>query len=158
MDPSEPFEPNAGDPAGEMAEVLEPAPKLAAKEQDLEGRTVLVLEDDPVQALLLEKHLLSLNMRVIQTETIAQATRQLQESIPDLAIFDVRLPDGSGLELCERIDGDPQFGGMPIIVLSSLSTEDMVRRTRASGGRFFLGKPYDPNVLLLLIEQLLGER
>ena len=42
-------------------------------------------------------------------------------------------------------------------VLSSLSEAGAVRKTRASGGRYFLCKPYDPNVLLAIIERALDE-
>lgn len=137
----------------------ESAPKtqLESVETDLSKKTVLILEDDPPQILLLQRYLSKLQMAVIVCKTVAEARRQLHERKPQLAIFDVRLPDGSGLELCEEIDANPELSGIPIIVLSSLESEDMVRKTRASGGRFFLGKPYDPNVLLLVIESALRE-
>lgn len=134
-----------------------PEPKLQASEEDLENRSVLVLEDDPVQVKLLCKHLESLQMRVTHVDTIAGAKAALESEIPNLAIFDVRLPDGSGLDLCQELDAQPRFADLPIIVLSSMTSDDMVRRSRASGARYFLGKPYDPNILLLLIRQLIGE-
>ncbi len=134
-----------------------PVEKLQLKQAELGEKRVLVLEDDPVQVQLLSSHLESLNMLVVVAGTIAAAEAELEKQVPHLGIFDVRLPDGSGLDLCERIDSDSRLSGIPIIVLSSMDTQDMVRRTRASGGRYFLGKPYDPNVLLLVIEQLLRE-
>ncbi len=136
---------------------VSPQEKLSKQPQDFSDKCVLVLEDDPVQARLLSKHLESLRMRVKIVETIADARSSLKLELPHLAIFDVRLPDGSGLDLCQELDGNPEFSDMPIIVLSSMNSTDMVRRSRASGARFFLGKPYDPNILLILIEQLIGE-
>ena len=75
-----------------------------------------------------------------------------------MAILDVQLPDGCGFELCEQIDSDPAYGGMPVVVLSSLTEAGAIRKTRASGGRYFLCKPYDPNVLLAIIERALNDR
>ncbi|GAB5405284.1 MAG: hypothetical protein Aurels2KO_35150 [Aureliella sp.] len=134
-----------------------PEEKLSKLPQDFSDKSVLVLEDDPVQARLLSKHLESLRMRVKIVETIADARSSLKLEVPHLGIFDVRLPDGSGLDLCEELDDNPEFSDLPVIVLSSMNSTDMVRRSRASGARFFLGKPYDPNILLILIEQLVGE-
>ena len=127
-----------------------------APDKQAEDKRVLLLEDDPVQRQLLTKHLESLNLTVQAVSTIAEAREAIKRR-PHLAILDVHLPDGSGLEFCEQIDSDPLYAGLPMIILSSLSAEDMVRRTRASGGCYFLSKPYDPNVLLLVIERALDE-
>ncbi len=43
-----------------------------------------------------------------------------------------------------------------MIMLSNLNQPNMVRRTRAAGASFFLVKPYDPNVLLTVIERALA--
>jgi FixJ family two-component response regulator len=46
---------------------------------------------------------------------------------------------------------------IPIIVVSGHERSDVVRRTRAAGGMFFLQKPYDPNCLLALVEHALRD-
>ena len=117
---------------------------------------VLVLEDDVLQLELLVDHLQSVGLATVGVTTIAAARQQLNESKFNLAIFDVQLPDGSGLELCNCIADDTRFCGMPTIVLSNLNLANMVRKTRAAGASFFIGKPYDPNVLLTVIERALG--
>jgi DNA-binding response OmpR family regulator len=119
-------------------------------------RNVLVLEDDPVQLQILTCHLQALNLNVVSATTIAEATGLVHRQPLHLAILDINLPDGSGLQLCEQIDGSPTLAGLPTIVLSSMSDVDVVRQTRAAGGCFFIGKPYDPNVLLAIIERALG--
>ena len=119
---------------------------------------VLIMEDDPVQLQLLAQHLKSVGFEVITAASIRQARQRLQESGIVLAILDVQLPDGCGFELCEQIDNDPAHAGLPVVVLSSLTEAGAVRRTRASGGRYFLCKPYDPNVLLAIIERALEDR
>ncbi len=58
--------------------------------------------------------------------------------------------------LSQAIDNDAKLAGMPTIVLSSRTEADLVRKTRASGGCYFISKPYDPNVLLAIIERALG--
>ena len=117
---------------------------------------VLVLEDDVLQLELLLDHLQSVGLATVGVKTVAEARDQLINAKFNLAIFDVHLPDGSGLELCNSICDDSRFCSMPTIVLSSINQTNIVRRTRASGASFFIGKPYDPNVLLTVIERALG--
>jgi DNA-binding response OmpR family regulator len=117
---------------------------------------VLVLEDDELQLELLVDHLNSLGVVTSSVGSIAAAREQLENNKFSLAIFDIHLPDGSGLDLCESIADDSRFSCMPTIVLSSVSQANMVRRSRAAGASFFISKPYDPNVLLAIIEKALG--
>ena len=130
-------------------------PELRSQSTTARQPRVLLLEDDDVQMRLLTMHLESLEFQILEANTIAQARQILHEQIPDLAIFDVYLPDGSGLDLCKEIDCNPRLAGMPIIVLSTETESGIIRKTRASGGIYFVGKPYDPNVLLLLVRQAL---
>ena len=132
-------------------------PKLALQpvEEPVE-RKVLLLEDDPAQLMLLEQHLEALGLKTFSASTIEQARKRLRETRFELALFDIQLPDGNGLELCAQIDEDPDLMGLPVIVLSSLEQEQIVRETRAAGGSFFISKHYDPNVLLTIIEHALG--
>lgn len=118
---------------------------------------LLVLEDDAIQLKLLQHHLQSVGFEVVSATSVQQARQRLGEQGLQLAILDVQLPDGCGFELCEQIDTDTAYAGLPVVVLSSLSEAGAVRRTRASGGRYFLCKPYDPNVLLAIIERALED-
>lgn len=138
-------------------ESLGPMPEWSAAEQADAPKKTLVLEDDPVQRYLLERHLDSLGLQTFSAATIAEARRSLAEHAFVLALFDVQLPDGSGLDFCAEIDEDPLLTGLPIVVLSNLHDAHVVRNSRASGARFFISKPYDPNVLLTVIERILGE-
>ncbi len=117
---------------------------------------VLVLEDDLLQLELLIDHLQSVGLATVGVTTVADARKQLNDAKFNLAILDVQLPDGSGLDLCNSIADDSRFCSMPTIVVSSMNQANMVRQTRAAGASYFIGKPYDPNVLLTIIERALG--
>lgn len=136
-------------------DVTIPLPLPQRSGEDCRPR-VLILEDDMLQLSLLEDYLQSLGLVCTSVSTIAEAKRSLEQQKFELAIFDIQLPDGSGLELCDSIADDARTSSMPTIVLSSLNQPNMVRRTRAAGGSYFISKPYDPNVLLTVIERALG--
>jgi two-component system alkaline phosphatase synthesis response regulator PhoP len=84
-----------------------------------------------------------------------------QES-PDLIISDIHLggQDGhldghSGLELCEQLRSIPGLAETPVIFLSGAQIPDVVRRAHAAGGTYYLRKPFDPQVLLELVDKAL---
>lgn len=141
-----------------MDDFASPEPCIQPAGPADERQCVLILEDDETQRRLLVQHLHSIGFETLEAATIRDAEEKLSNGRLCLAILDIHLPDGSGLEFCERIDEHPQRSGLPIIVLSSMTCGDVVRRTRSAGGRFFLSKPYDPNVLLALIEAALDDR
>lgn len=144
------------DNAGCLLDEWQVQPELLPLENAASRPTILLLEDDPALLWLLQQHLQSLPVKILATETITQARHTLAEQCVDLAILDIHLPDGSGLELCAEMDESPTLMGIPVIILSSSSEPDVVRRSRSSGGCFFISKPYDPNVLLTIIERALG--
>ena len=126
---------------------LEPVAESAERR-----RTILVVDDDESQVLALEHRLRNQGYRVL-TAYDAQRGRNLAlEERPDLVLLDVRLPDQDGLELCSQLADHPQTCGVPIIILSALEGPNIVRQARAVGGSYYVRKPYDPNVLLTLIE------
>ena len=137
--------------------IVVPQAELKSSPTPLDNKRVLVLEDDPTQQLLLVQQLRKLGLSVVTAGTIGEAKQRLQENTIQLAILDVQLPDGSGFDFCEQLDSDSAYAGLPMIILSSMTSAEVVRRTRASGGQFFLCKPYDPNVLLTIIERALAD-
>src|SRR3954451_14331775 len=99
----------------------------------MEPATILVLEDDPVIRTFLADNLTADGYELLVADCLHDAQRLIELFAPDLAVFDLALPDGSGLELIRRIraaDGvasrlDP---ALPVIVLSASAGElDRVR-------------------------------
>lgn len=134
-------------------------PELQAEPIIITDRsTVLVIEDDPLQVELLEEGLTRNGFHVRSCTTASSGFRLARSERPDVIILDLGLPDADGLKLCERLADEPETASTPIIVISGTTDDDVVRRSRASGGKFFLHKPYDPNTLLLLINKAIDDR
>ncbi|MFV1964493.1 MAG: PleD family two-component system response regulator [Pirellulaceae bacterium] len=127
-----------------------------ATETSQPPRSILVVDDDESQVLPLAHRLQKLGYQVLTAYTAAAALDLAANARPDLALLDICLPDQDGLELCSQLADAPQTCGMPIILLSALDRPDIVRRSRAVGGSYYVRKPYDPNVLLTLIQEALG--
>mgnify|MGYP003879746461 FL=1 len=70
-----------------------------------------------------------------------------------MIICDINLNGESGLELCERIKQSPELRDTPVMFLSGAQIPDIIRRSHAVGGAYYLRKPFDPDVLLELIDK-----
>jgi DNA-binding response OmpR family regulator len=122
--------------------------------------TILLVEDDPVLATFLADNLTADGYELIVAETVRDGLRELAYRRPDVAVVDLGLPDGSGLELIGRVrtaDGvasrlDPT---VPILVLSGRAGElDRVRGFER-GADDFVPKPFSYQELRLRLQALL---
>ena len=95
--------------------------------------SILIVEDDPVIRTFLADNLTADGFELLVAGTIEEALGELESRRPDLAIVDVRLPDGSGLDLIRRVRASDGIGcrldpTLPLVVLSGCGGDlDRVR-------------------------------
>ena len=118
--------------------------------------TILIVDDDRDQVFVLRTRLERLGFMVVGAHHGKEALAIVNEQRPDLVLLDLNLPDLSGFDVCREIADSPDTCGLPVIILSGKDGDEIVRECRAVGSEFFVRKPYDPNVLLALIEQSIG--
>jgi DNA-binding response OmpR family regulator len=122
--------------------------------------TILVVEDElSIQGLL--RILLTPVHQVIQALSVEQAIELAQVTPPDLVLLDLNLQGHhDGLEVCRtlRKNPDPTLARVPIVILTSETSEENIRAALAAGATGYLGKPYSPTALLSLIDTLLVKR
>jgi two-component system KDP operon response regulator KdpE len=121
---------------------------------------ILVVEDESMNRALLRAVLArSTDPRfkgatLLEADRLSSARKVMADGGVDLILLDVRLPDGSGLELARELAGGPAEG-RPRIVILSASVLPMERAAAVEvGADAFLGKPYRPTELLDLLTQL----
>jgi DNA-binding response OmpR family regulator len=111
---------------------------------------VLIVEDDPAHALLLEKAF-SENFPQVRVQTCSSGTdlqRLLQapvdkEEIPHLLCLDLRLPDLSAIELLNWIRSQPHLAAMISIIVSAFSNPSEVDLAYRAGARAYMPKGAD---------------
>lgn len=74
---------------------------------------------------------------------------------PELIISDINLHGHSGLEMCEEIKAHAELMDVPVMFLSGAQIPDIIRRSHAAGGTYYLRKPFDPEVLVELVHKAL---
>jgi DNA-binding response OmpR family regulator len=118
------------------------------------NKRVLLVEDN--------EKILRGNKRMLEWEgyevgeamTLREARAQLEKNCPDVIVLDIMLPDGSGLDFMRQLR-ESNHGGVPILLLTGLTTQEDILRGLKSGGDDYLTKPYDFSILLARVEALL---
>jgi len=120
-------------------------------------RRILIVDDEAVVRQAIER-MLSRRYEAVTLSSSDALDSTLQRFQPDLMILDVCMPEEDGMRLCSRLRRDQRFDSIPIVFLSGLSDEDTVRESYASGGDYFLPKPFELAELLQVVEAFLGRK
>ncbi|WP_284618352.1 two-component system response regulator CreB [Aquabacterium humicola] len=118
---------------------------------------ILLLEDDPAIARTVAFALEREGFAVEQVLLVGAARERLAAAPPALAILDVGLPDGSGLDLCRalRHDADARLARLPILMLTARDEElDRVLGLEL-GADDYMAKPFSPRELVARVRALL---
>jgi DNA-binding response OmpR family regulator len=103
---------------------------------------VLVVDDDPVQRLLVHEILEAPRYIVRAAASCREALALLSCEEPDVLLLDRELPDLSGDELCRRVRCRPELARLPIVMVSGGGTPQDVAASLRAGADDFLRKPY----------------
>jgi DNA-binding response OmpR family regulator len=117
--------------------------------------TILVVDPDP---LTLTAIAAALHLSGYESHCARDSEAALKASTDeplDLIICDTNLEGESGLDVCREIRLLPGREDVPVMFLSSSQAPDIVHRAHEAGGAYYLRKPFDPNVLLELVEKAL---
>ncbi|MCI0567731.1 MAG: response regulator [Acidobacteria bacterium] len=85
-----------------------------------------------------------------------QALRKIQEVRPDIALLDVIMPEASGYEVCEKMKLDPQTSRIPVLLLTGTFEPFDRKRAEAAGADGHLTKPFESQVLISRVEELIA--
>src|SRR6266705_654343 len=117
---------------------------------------VLHVDDDPDIRLLISASLRDFGYVVATAGTNAEALELAKQYKFDLCILDVRLPDGSGIELCQKIH--QLQPGIPVLYYSAYASDEEQEAALSVCGDAYLKKPVSATKLEQTIAELLNSR
>jgi two-component system phosphate regulon response regulator OmpR len=119
-----------------------------------EGAHILLVDDEPKLRALLSRFLTEQGFRVTMAETAAEARDKLRFMDFDLMVLDVMMPGETGLELTGNLRNE-RAPSMPILLLTARDAPEDIIAGFEAGADDYLGKPFDPRILLARIRAML---
>ncbi len=141
-------------PASFVLPATEKAPANATAKAT-EKAVVLLIEHNPEDTATVAKLLASAGYISHCCRDAQAALDSSRENPPNLIIADANLAGASGLRLCELIKQQPRMADVPLMFLSANQVPDIIRRSHQGGCAYHVRKPFDPQVLLELIDKAL---
>jgi PAS domain S-box-containing protein/diguanylate cyclase (GGDEF)-like protein len=120
---------------------------------------ILVAEDSPTQAQHLARFLeQEPDCRVRLTADGHAALEAARAQRPDLVISDIAMPRMDGYALCRALKDDPALAGVPVLLLTRLTSLQDIVRSLDAGADGFLRKPHDAHQLRERVRRILSGR
>ncbi len=125
--------------------------------QDQDQPIILVVEDES-DMLQYVYEILSPTFKVVTATNGKEGIEKAFETIPDLIVSDVMMPEVDGIELCRKLKSDKDTSHIPIILLTALSDMEHHVQGIREGADVYLPKPFNSQLLLVHIHNLINSR
>jgi len=117
--------------------------------------TIMTVDDSPSMRMLLRAALTDLGYTVLEAEDGVQALERLDGVEPDLLITDINMPRLDGFGLIEKVREQDRHRNLPILVLTTESSDEKKQRARSAGATGWIVKPFHPDKLAAAIRRVL---
>ena len=123
---------------------------------NIQSRTILIVEDSPVQVEVLRRTLEGAGHKVIAASNGAEGLAMAKANHPDAVVSDINMPVMDGYAMCHAIRDDAALKHTPVILLTMLSEPQDVIRGLNAGADAYVTKPYNVATLVSRLESLLA--
>lgn len=117
-------------------------------------KRILAVDDSASMRNMLSDCLRKGGHDVVEAADGREALDRLRESQPDMVITDLTMPVMDGLDFIEAARSEDCGRNLPMLLLTTETAEHMKARARAIGATGWLTKPFDPDQVLRLVDQL----
>ena len=121
----------------------------------MEGKRVLVVDDNAVNRRLLQVLLHSRGYEVCEAASAPEAFATLAEESPDLILIDIRLPGMDGLAATRTLKADPATREIPVVAVTSYAMKGDAEKARTAGCCAYVTKPIDKTLFLETVASVL---
>lgn len=138
--------------ANHMMQFVPASPLPDERESTLDGRKVLLVDDDMRNIFSISSVLNDKNMIVIEAENGREALAKIEEH-PDvnIVLMDIMMPEMDGYEATGAIRRDPRFKNIPVIAMTAKAMAGDQEKCLKAGANDYISKPIDIEKLLSLL-------
>ncbi len=119
-------------------------------------KTVLFIDDNPVDRTLIERLLTKKNFHVLLASNAKDGVNLAEEHRPDLILMDILLPGISGIEVCKGLKKKPLTSSIPVIFYTSIDTPKHLIDYVSYGAVDYVQKTTPSDVLVKQIKDILN--
>jgi DNA-binding response OmpR family regulator len=120
--------------------------------------TILVIEDEVDVTEVIKRRLKDAGHMPLIANDPYTGLKLAHEEKPDLILLDLKLPTGGGLSVLKQLKTLPETQGIPVVILTGSRSTEVKDRAIKDGAVAYLEKPYDHNVLLATIKDILEKK
>ena len=112
------------------------------QEQNLAGKSVLLVDDNPDNILILQKFLESEHFNILNASSGEEALEIANKNQPDLIALDVNMPGMNGFETCRRLKSNNATHNIPIIFITGKTERADIEEGFSAGCEEYITKPF----------------
>jgi two-component system chemotaxis response regulator CheY len=120
------------------------------------AKTILAVDDSASIRQMVSFTLKSAGYDVIEAVDGMDGLDKAKVKNADLVLSDQNMPRMDGLTLIRNLRGLPQYKTVPILMLTTESSDAMKAQGRAAGATGWLVKPFDPQKLIEVVRKVIG--
>ncbi len=142
--------------ASDAHDLLHDLPEEQEVDDGQHVRTVMVVDDSVTVRKVTSRIIERQGWDVMLAKDGVDAVSQLQDSYPDVVLLDIEMPKMDGFEVLRTVRRDERLKELPIIIITSRTGEKHKQQAKELGVNEYLGKPFQEEVLLSTIEEVLA--
>ncbi len=132
--------------------------KAASDEKAEKGtKRILVVDDEEGIVKLVKMYLEHHRYEVITANDGQEGLEKAKAEKPDLIVLDLMLPKMNGYKVCGLLKKDTRYAKIPVVMFTARAQEKDVKLGQEVGADAYITKPYEPEILLAKIKELLKE-
>lgn len=116
--------------------------------KDYSKYSVLIVDDIPVNIILLKTMLTRTKVRILTATNGEEAMEIVRKSRPELVLLDIQMPVMNGWEVLKAIKNDPELKNTAVIVVSAYTSAEDIEESIRLGASGFIKKPVIMDILL----------
>ena len=118
-------------------------------------KTILVVDDEVELVDMVKMRLEANDYEVLSAYDGQEGLEKAKKEKPDLIILDLMLPKMDGYKVCGLLKADSRYNKIPIIIFSARAQEEDRKLGEELGAEIYITKPFEPQLLLEKIKELL---